>query len=159
MAQDGVIEAVGLDEDGALEETDLDVVVTLEGVEDLDAVDLDEFAVDVDVDVDLEVDVDIENGDGDIDVADLDASLAEIEAEDTEDEAAAAGPDEPAARVKVPRRSRPLARRPPGRHRQDRPGPARKATTRPSSTATMTTTCPPPRWRRPGPPRTRSRTT
>jgi len=96
VAQDGVIEAVGLDEDGALEETDLDVVVTLEGVEDLDAVDLDEFAVDVDVDVDLEVDVDIEEGDGDIDVADLDASLAEIEAEDTEDEAAAAGPDEAA---------------------------------------------------------------
>jgi RNA polymerase primary sigma factor len=96
VAQDGAGEAVGLDEDGALEETGLDVVVTLEGVEDLDAVDLDEFAVDVDVDVDLEVDVDIEDTDGDIDVAELDDSLAEIEAEDTEDEAAA-GPDEPAS--------------------------------------------------------------
>ena len=61
VAQDGAGEVTGLDEGGALEETDLDVVVTLEGVEDLDAVDLDEFAVDVDVDVDLEVDVDIED--------------------------------------------------------------------------------------------------
>jgi RNA polymerase primary sigma factor len=93
VAQDGADEAT---EEGALEETDLDVVVTLEGVEDLDAVDLDEFAVDVDVDVDLEVDVDIEDGPDDIDVGELDDSLAEIEAEDTEDEAAA-GPDEPAS--------------------------------------------------------------
>ena len=78
----------GLNEDSGLEEADLDVVVTLEGV-DLEAVDLDDFAVDVDVD--LEVDVDIEDG-ADIDVAAIDASLAEIEAEDT-DEEAAAGPE------------------------------------------------------------------
>jgi len=78
----------GLDEDSGLKEADLDVVVTLEGV-DLEAVDLDDFAVDVDVD--LEVDVDIEDG-ADIDVAAIDASLAEIEAEDT-DEEAAAGPE------------------------------------------------------------------
>ena len=82
------------DEDGGVAEADLDVVVTLEGV-DLDAVDLDDFAVDVDVD--LEVDVDIEEGPDDIDVAQIDDSLAEIEAEeDAEDEAApaeeAAGP-------------------------------------------------------------------
>src|SRR5215831_1608191 len=79
----------GLDEDNGLEEADLDVVVTLEGV-DLEAVDLDDFAVDVDVD--LEVDVDIEDGPDDIDVAELDDSLAEIESEDT-DEEAAAGPE------------------------------------------------------------------
>src|SRR5215469_16831868 len=83
----------GLDEDSGLEEADLDVVVTLEGV-DLEAVDLDDFAVDVDVD--LEVDVDIENGPDDIDVAEIDDSLAEIEAEET-DEEAAAGPEAPAA--------------------------------------------------------------
>ncbi len=94
-AQDGAGEATGLDGDANVAETDLDVVVTLEGVEDLDAVDLDEFAVDVEVDVDLEVDVDIEDGPDDIDAAELDDSLAEIEAEDTEDEAAAA-PDEAA---------------------------------------------------------------
>src|SRR5215831_11167087 len=79
----------GLEEDNGLEEADLDVVVTLEGV-DLEAVDLDDFAVDVDVD--LEVDVDIEDGPDDIDVAELDDSLAEIESEDT-DEEAAAGPE------------------------------------------------------------------
>jgi RNA polymerase primary sigma factor len=82
----------GLEENGGLEEADLDVVVTLEGV-DLEAVDLDDFAVDMDVD--LEVDVDIEEGPDDIDVADIDESLAEIEAEDT-DEEAAAGPEEAA---------------------------------------------------------------
>jgi RNA polymerase primary sigma factor len=75
-----------VDEDSGLEEADMDVVVTLEGV-DLEAVDLDDFAVDVDVD--LEVDVDIEDGPEDIDVAELDESLAEIEAEDTDEEAAA----------------------------------------------------------------------
>jgi len=69
VAQDGAGEAAGLDENASLEEDGLDVVVTLEGVEDLDAVDLDEFAVDVDVDVDLEVEVDIEEGPDDIDVA------------------------------------------------------------------------------------------
>src|SRR5262249_58783860 len=78
----------GLDEDNGLEEADLDVVVTLEGV-DLEAVDLDDFAVDVDVD--LEVDVDIEDGPDGIDVAGLDDSLAAIDAEDA-DEEAAAGP-------------------------------------------------------------------
>ena len=92
VAQDGAGEITGLDEDGAPEETDLDVVVTLEGVEDLDAVDLDEFAVDVDVDVDLEVDVEIGDVPDDIDVADIDDSLAEIEAEDTEEETVA-GPE------------------------------------------------------------------
>src|SRR5499427_7773622 len=76
----------GVDEDSGLEEADMDVVVTLEGV-DLEAVDLDDFAVDVDVD--LEVDVDIEEGPDDIDVAEIDDSLAEIEAEDTDEEAAA----------------------------------------------------------------------
>ncbi len=86
-------EATGEDavpeQDARPEQDGLDVVVTLEGV-DLDAVDLDEFAVEVDVD--LEVDVDIEAGPDDIDVAALDASLAEIEAdEDAEDEAAPAG--------------------------------------------------------------------
>jgi RNA polymerase primary sigma factor len=91
VAQDGAGEVTG-DEDGAVAETDVDVVVTLEGVEDLDAVDLDAFAVDVDVDVDLEVDVDIEDVP---DVAEIDDSLAEIEAEDTEDEAPAT-PDEAA---------------------------------------------------------------
>jgi hypothetical protein len=80
VAQDGAGEVTALDEDGTVAETDLDVVVTLEGVEDLDAVDLDAFAVDVDVDVDLEVDVDIEDVP---DVAEIDDSLAEIEA-DTE---------------------------------------------------------------------------
>ncbi len=95
VAQDG---AAGADVDASLQKDGLDVVVTLEGVEDLDAVDLDEFAVDVDVDVDLEVDVDIEEVPDDIDVAALDDSLAEIEAEDTEDEAAAS-PDEVAAPV------------------------------------------------------------
>ena len=79
----------GPDRESGLEEADLDVVVTLEGV-DLEAVDLDDFAVDVDVD--LEVDVDIEDGPDDIDVAELDDSLAEIDAEDTEEEAAA-GPE------------------------------------------------------------------
>jgi RNA polymerase primary sigma factor len=95
VAQDGAGEVSGLPgaESGALEEADIDVVVTLEGIEDLDAVDLDEFAVDVDVD--LEVDVDIEDVPDDIDVAELDQSLAEIEAEEIEepedgDEAAAA---------------------------------------------------------------------
>ena len=76
-----------------MEEAELDVVVTLEGV-DLEAVDLDEFAVDVDVD--LEVDVDIEEGPDDIDVAAIDESLAEIEAEDTEEEATAS-PEAPGA--------------------------------------------------------------
>jgi len=95
VAQDGAGEAAGLDENASLEEDGLDVVVTLEGVEDLDAVDLDEFAVDVDVDVDLEVEVDIEEGPDDIDVAELDDSLVEIEAEDAEEEPAA-GPDEAA---------------------------------------------------------------
>jgi RNA polymerase primary sigma factor len=75
-----------LDEEGSLEEADLDVVVTLEGVE-LDAEDLDEFAEE-DVDVDLEVDVDIEEVAEDIDAAEIDESLAEIETEDAEDEAA-----------------------------------------------------------------------
>ncbi len=79
----------GLEADSGLEEADLDVVVTLEGV-DLEAVDLDDFAVDVDVN--LEVNVDIEDGPGDIDVAELDDSLAEIEAEDT-DEATVASPE------------------------------------------------------------------
>jgi RNA polymerase primary sigma factor len=91
----------GVGEDSGLEEADIDVVVTLEGV-DLEAVDLDDFAVDVDVD--LEVDVDIEDGPDDIDVAELDESLAEIEAEDTDEEAApspeAAGAgEEPVAAV------------------------------------------------------------
>jgi len=100
LAQDGAGDDVtdspeasgqtGVDEDGGLEEADMDVVVTLEGV-DLEAVDLDDFAVDVEVD--LEVDVDIEEGPDDIDVAELDASLAEIEAEDTEEEAAPGGPE------------------------------------------------------------------
>src|SRR5215475_2181806 len=79
----------GVDEDSGPEEADMDVVVTLEGG-DLEAVDLDDFAVDVDVD--LEVEVDIEDGPDDIDVAEIDDSLAEIEAEDT-DEEAAAGPE------------------------------------------------------------------
>ncbi len=92
VAQDGAGDGAGLGEGANLEEDGLDVVVTLEGVEDLDAVDLDEFAVDVDVDVDLEVDVDIEGVPDEIDVADLDESLAEIEADDAEDEAAT--PDE-----------------------------------------------------------------
>jgi RNA polymerase primary sigma factor len=102
LAQDGTVGdgtdtpegsgLAGLEEDNGPEEADLDVVVTLEGV-DLEAVDLEDFAVDVDVD--LEVDVDIEEGPDDIDVADLDASLAEIEAEDTEEteEEAAPGPE------------------------------------------------------------------
>jgi RNA polymerase primary sigma factor len=97
-ARDGAAETADLDEDGSLEDDGLDVVVTLEGVE-LDAVDLEDFAVDVDVD--LEVDVDIEDVPDDIDVADLD-SLAEIEAEDAEDpedadDEAAAGAGEAAA--------------------------------------------------------------
>jgi RNA polymerase primary sigma factor len=79
----------GLDEAESLEEADLDVVVSLEGVE-LDAEDLDEL-----VDVDLEVDVDIEDGPEDIDVAELDDSLAEIETEDAEDEAVAATDEAP----------------------------------------------------------------
>jgi RNA polymerase primary sigma factor len=79
----------GADGDSGLEEADMDVVVTLEGV-DLEAVDLDDFAVDVDVD--LEVDVDIEDGPDDIDVAEIDDSLAEIEAEGT-DEEPAVGPE------------------------------------------------------------------
>jgi RNA polymerase primary sigma factor len=95
VAEDGAGEVTSLDEEGSPEEAELGVVVTLEGVEDLDAVDLDEFAVDVEVDVDLEVDVDIEAGPDDIDVAAIDESLAEIEAEDTEEEAPA-GADEAA---------------------------------------------------------------
>jgi RNA polymerase primary sigma factor len=97
----GGLGLAGLDEDGGLEEPDLDVVVSLEGV-DLDAVDLDEFAVDVDADleVDVEAVVDIEGGAGDIDAADIDASLAEIEETDDEappaDEAAAGGEAETA---------------------------------------------------------------
>jgi RNA polymerase primary sigma factor len=96
VAQDGTGEGTGLDEDARLEDDGLDVVVTLEGVEDLDTVELDEFAVDVDVDVDLEVDVDIVDVPDDLDVADLDDSLAEIEAENVEEaeDEAAAGPDE-----------------------------------------------------------------
>src|SRR5215472_14062986 len=69
-----------------LELGDLDVVVTLEGVE-LDAEDLDEFAEE-DVDVDLDVDVDIEEG-AEIDAAEIDESLAEIETEDGEEPEAA----------------------------------------------------------------------
>jgi RNA polymerase primary sigma factor len=120
VAQDGAGEVAGLEGDAALEETDVDVVVTLEGVEDLDAVDLDAFAVDVDVDVDLEVDVDIE-GVPDIDVAEIDDSLAEIEAEDTEEETVAtpdeaAGPGEGAEAAAV---AGPAA---PG---EGQPGPAR----------------------------------
>jgi RNA polymerase primary sigma factor len=103
VAPEATGENAVLDGDGGTEEADLDVVVTLEGV-DLDAVDLEDFAVEVDVD--LEVDVDIEDVPDDIDVADIDDSLAEIEAEDTEDEAApaeeAAGPaDGPEATVAV----------------------------------------------------------
>ncbi len=120
MAQDGAGEAAGSDEDARLEETDLDVVVTLEGVEDLDAVDLDEFAVEVDVDVDLEVDVDIEDGPDDIDVADIDVSLAEIEAEDTEDEAAA--PDEAAGPADAPEAATAAVPAPPG---EGQPGPVK----------------------------------
>src|SRR5439155_6149991 len=97
------------------------VVVTLEGVEDLDAVDLDEFAVDVDVDVDLEVDVDIEEGPDDIDVAELDDSLTEIEAEDTEDEAAA-GPDEAAGPGEGPEAAAVAG---PAAPAEGQPGPAR----------------------------------
>jgi len=121
VAQDGAGEATGRDEDAGLEETDLDVVVTLEGVEDLDAVDLDEFAVDVDVDVDLEVEVDIEEGPDDIDVADLDESLAEIEVEDAEDEAAAA-PDEAAGPAEAAEAA--TAAGPPATG-EGQPGPAR----------------------------------
>jgi len=87
-AQDGTGGAAGLEEDGP-GEVDLDVVVTLEGAE-LDAVDLEDFAVDVDVD--LEVDVNIEDVP---DVAEIDASLAEIEAEEPEDEAAAVAEEAP----------------------------------------------------------------
>ena len=87
-AQDGTGGAAGLEEDGP-GEVDLDVVVTLEGAE-LDAVDLEDFAVDVDVD--LEVDVKIEDVP---DVAEIDASLAEIEAEEPEDEAAAVAEEAP----------------------------------------------------------------
>src|SRR5215469_2401167 len=76
------LELGDLDEEGSLEEADLDVVVTLEGVE-LDAEDLDEFAEE-DVDVDLDVDVDIEEG-AEIDAAEIDESLAEIETEDAEE--------------------------------------------------------------------------
>ena len=72
-----------LNEEGSLEEADLDVVVTLEGV-DLEAEELDEFAEDADAD--LEVDVDIEDGE-DIDAAEIDDSLAEIEAGEGDDEA------------------------------------------------------------------------
>ncbi len=72
-----------LDEEGSVEEADLDVVVTLEGVE-LDAEDLDEFAEE-DVDVDLEVDVDIADVAEDIDAAEIEESLAEIETGDAED--------------------------------------------------------------------------
>ena len=121
MAQDGAGEATGLQEDGALEETDLDVVVTLEGVEDLDAVDLEEFAVDVEVDVDLEVDVDIEDVPDDIDVADIDDSLAEIEAEDTEDEAPAS-PDEAAGPAEAAEAAVAAGPAAPG---EGQPGPAR----------------------------------
>ena len=80
-AQDGTGGAAGLEEDGP-GEVDLDVVVTLEGAE-LDAVDLEDFAVDVDVD--LEVDVDIEGVPEEIDAAAIDESLAEIEAEAAEE--------------------------------------------------------------------------
>jgi RNA polymerase primary sigma factor len=116
VAQDGAGGVAGPGEGGGLEEADLDVVVTLEGV-DLDAVDLDDFAVDVDVD--LEVDVDIEDV-PDIDVADLDASLAEIEAEDTEDEAAPA--EEPAGPVEGPEAVTVTSPAVPG---EAQPGPAR----------------------------------
>jgi RNA polymerase primary sigma factor len=120
VAQDGAGGAAGRGEDGAVAEADLDVVVTLEGVEDLDAVDLDEFAVDVDVD--LEVDVDIEDV-PDIDVAELDASLAEIEVEveDTEDEAAP-GTEEVAAPEAGPEAAAPAGPAAPG---EGQPAPAR----------------------------------
>ena len=94
-----------LDEEGSLEEADLDVVVTLEGVE-LDAEELDEFAEE-DVEVDLEVDVDIEDG-AEIGAAEIDESLAEIETEDAEDEAgpgadaASTGEEPEAATVAAP---------------------------------------------------------
>jgi RNA polymerase primary sigma factor len=91
----------GLDEDGGLEEADLDVVVALEGP---DAEDLDEFAGDVDADLDIDVaEIDV----AEIDVAEIDESLAEIEAEEEAEPAAdeasaaeaaeAAGEPEPAA--------------------------------------------------------------
>jgi RNA polymerase primary sigma factor len=115
VAQDGAGEVTALDEGGTVAETDLDVVVTLEGVEDLDAVDLDAF---VDVDVDLEVDVDIEDVP---DVAEIDDSLAEIEAEDTEDVPAA--PDEaPAAPGDAPEAP---AAASPAAPADGQPGPAR----------------------------------
>jgi RNA polymerase primary sigma factor len=120
VAQDGAAEAAGLDEDGSLEDDGLDVVVTLEGVE-LDAVDLEDFAVDVDVD--LEVDVDIEDVPDDIDVADLDDSLAEIEAEDAEDteDEAVAGAGEAAGPVDGPE----AAAAAPAAPGEGKPGPAR----------------------------------
>ena len=121
MAQEGAGEVTGPDEGGAPEVTDLDVVVTLEGVEDLDAVDLDEFAVDVDVDVDLEVDVEIGDVPDDIDVAEIDDSLAEIEAEDTEEEAVAA-PDEAAVPGDGPEAVTPAGPVTPG---EGQPGPAK----------------------------------
>jgi len=122
-AQDGA-GAAGLDEDTRLEEADLDVVVTLEGVEDLDAVDLEEFAVDVDVDVDvdLEVDVDIEDGPDDIDDADLDDSLAEIEAEEDAEDPAAPAADEPAGPGEGPKVAAATGPAAPG---EGQPGPAR----------------------------------
>jgi RNA polymerase primary sigma factor len=119
VAQDGAGEVTALDEVGTVAETDLDVVVTLEGVEDLDAVDLDAFAVDVDVDVDLEVDVDIEDVP---DVAEIDDSLAEIEAEDTEDEAPASPDEAPASPGDAPEAAVAASPAAPG---EAQPGPAR----------------------------------
>jgi RNA polymerase primary sigma factor len=85
------LEPAGLDEDGGLEEADLDVVVALEGP---DAEDLDEFAVDVDVDLDIDVaEIDV----AEIDVAEIEESLAEIEAEDAEEEAEPAADEASAA--------------------------------------------------------------
>src|SRR5579859_8033144 len=129
-AQDGAAGAeAGPGEDAHMEEADLDVVVTLEGVEDPDAVDLDEFAVDVDVD--LEVDVEIEDGPddidvadidvADIDVADLDDSLAEIEAEQDE---AVPDADEPAGLGEGPKAVTPTGPAAPG---EGQPGPARSS--------------------------------
>jgi RNA polymerase primary sigma factor len=122
-AQGGATEGqAGPGEDARLEEDSLDVVVTLEGVEDLDAVDLDEFAVDVDVD--LEVDVDIEDGADDIDEADLDDSLAEIEAEEDAEDEAAPGADEPAGPGDGPKVAAATGPAAPG---EGQPGPAARS--------------------------------
>jgi RNA polymerase primary sigma factor len=73
------LDMADLDTDGGLGGPDMDEAV---GIEDLEAVDLEEFSVDVDID---DVDVDIDDSAAGIDEGALDGAIAEIELEDSDD--------------------------------------------------------------------------